>query len=55
MTTNSPAAGLRAPPVQHTFDTARLADWMRTHIEGFSGPIDVQQFAGGQSNPTFLV
>ncbi len=28
---------------------------MQTHIAGFSGPIDVQQFAGGQSNPTFLV
>jgi aminoglycoside phosphotransferase (APT) family kinase protein len=28
---------------------------MQAHIEGFSGPIDVQQFAGGQSNPTFLV
>jgi aminoglycoside phosphotransferase (APT) family kinase protein len=28
---------------------------MQAHIEGFSGPIDVQQFTGGQSNPTFLV
>jgi aminoglycoside phosphotransferase (APT) family kinase protein len=28
---------------------------MRAHVEGFRGPIDVQQFAGGQSNPTFLV
>ena len=28
---------------------------MRVHIAGFSGPIDVRQFAGGQSNPTFLV
>jgi aminoglycoside phosphotransferase (APT) family kinase protein len=28
---------------------------MQTHIAGFSGPIEVQQFAGGQSNPTFLV
>src|SRR5271154_7087757 len=52
---NLPAAGLRDTPAQHTFDTARLAEWMRAHIEGFSSPIDVQQFAGGQSNPTFLV
>jgi aminoglycoside phosphotransferase (APT) family kinase protein len=28
---------------------------MQAHIEGFLGPIDVQQFSGGQSNPTFLV
>ena len=52
---SSPAAGLRPPPVQHAFDTAPLADWMRRHVEGFSGPIEVQQFEGGQSNPTFLV
>src|SRR5258708_37965172 len=28
---------------------------MQAHVEGFRGPIDVQQFSGGQSNPTFLV
>jgi aminoglycoside phosphotransferase (APT) family kinase protein len=28
---------------------------MQAHIEGFRGPIEVRQFAGGQSNPTFLV
>jgi len=52
---NIPAAGLRQTPAQHSFDTQRLAAWMQTHIAGFSGPIEVQQFAGGQSNPTFLV
>jgi aminoglycoside phosphotransferase (APT) family kinase protein len=52
---SSPAEGLRSPPAQHAFDTARLAAWMQAKIEGFSGPIELQQFAGGQSNPTFLV
>jgi aminoglycoside phosphotransferase (APT) family kinase protein len=52
---SSPAAELRPPPAQHAFDTARLAVWMQTHVEGFRGPIEVRQFAGGQSNPTFLV
>ena len=52
---NSPAEGLRAPPAPHAFDTERLAVWMRANIEGFSGPIELRQFAGGQSNPTFLV
>jgi aminoglycoside phosphotransferase (APT) family kinase protein len=55
MTMNIPAAGLRQTPAQHSFDTQRLNAWMQTHIAGFSGPIVVQQFAGGQSNPTFLV
>jgi aminoglycoside phosphotransferase (APT) family kinase protein len=55
MMMNIPAAGLRQIPPQHSFDTQRLSAWMQTHIAGFSGPIEVQQFAGGQSNPTFLV
>jgi aminoglycoside phosphotransferase (APT) family kinase protein len=52
---SSPAEGLRDPPAQHAFDTVRLAAWMQANIEGFSGPIELRQFAGGQSNPTFLV
>jgi aminoglycoside phosphotransferase (APT) family kinase protein len=28
---------------------------LRGHIAGFSGPIDVSQFKGGQSNPTYLI
>jgi aminoglycoside phosphotransferase (APT) family kinase protein len=52
---SSPAEGLHAPPGQHAFDTARLAAWLQERIEGFRGPIEVRQFAGGQSNPTFLV
>jgi aminoglycoside phosphotransferase (APT) family kinase protein len=55
MTATTPAPGLREVPAQHAFDTAKLATWMRAHIDGFSGPIEVRQFAGGQSNPTFLV
>ena len=37
------------------FDEAALARWMATHVEGFEGPIEVSQFKGGQSNPTYLV
>jgi aminoglycoside phosphotransferase (APT) family kinase protein len=37
----------------HRFDEGRLADWMSRHVEGFAGPLSVEQFAGGQSNPTF--
>jgi aminoglycoside phosphotransferase (APT) family kinase protein len=55
MTASTPAAGLRETPAQHPVDNAKLAAWMSTHVPGFSGPIETQQFAGGQSNPTYLV
>ena len=37
----------------HKFDESRLADWMKANIEGFEGPLQVSQFKGGQSNPTY--
>jgi len=52
---SSPAAGLRLPAEQQELDALRLAAWMRDHVADFSGPIDIRQFAGGQSNPTYLV
>ncbi|NIJ41786.1 aminoglycoside phosphotransferase (APT) family kinase protein [Parvibaculum indicum] len=39
----------------HRFDVKRLEDWCREHVEGFSGTLEVRQFEGGQSNPTFLL
>lgn len=30
-----------------------LAKYLAAHIEGFSGPLAISKFAGGQSNPTF--
>ena len=39
----------------HAFDTAALEHWLSTRIEGFSGPLEITQFKGGQSNPTFLL
>ena len=49
------SGGLRRPPPQHAFDPLPLTAWMQQHVEGFAAPIDVLQFAGGQSNPTFLI
>ena len=37
----------------HRFDAARLDRWMRDHVEGYAGPLAVEQFKGGQSNPTY--
>ena len=39
----------------HRFDEARLDEYLAAHLEGFKGPLRVQQFEGGQSNPTFLL
>ena len=35
------------------FDVAALGAWMSANVAGFEGPIEVEQFRGGQSNPTF--
>lgn len=42
-------------PVQekHRFDPTALERYMRENVEGFSGPLTVEQFKGGQSNPTY--
>ena len=37
----------------HRFDVGRLEAWMRAEVEGFAGPLEVEQFKGGQSNPTY--
>lgn len=37
----------------YRFDETRLAAWMRENVNGFSGPLVVEQFKGGQSNPTY--
>jgi len=38
---------------RHTFDAAALASWLEAHLEGFRGPLAVEMFRGGQSNPTY--
>ena len=30
-----------------------LAAWMTAHVDNFQGPLGIEQFKGGQSNPTF--
>jgi len=47
--------GTRPVAPQHTFDEASLAHWLRAHVEGFGGELRVEQFKGGQSNPTFML
>ena len=35
------------------FEIARLERWLGEHVAGFRGPVQVERFAGGQSNPTY--
>lgn len=35
------------------FDPKPVTTWMQTHVAGFRGPIEIEKFATGQSNPTF--
>ena len=37
------------------FEVAPLEAYLRDHLAGFSGPVAMRQFKGGQSNPTYLV
>ncbi len=46
-------AGTKPVAPQNAFDVDRLAAYMRRHVDGFRGTLTVEQFKGGQSNPTF--
>jgi len=35
------------------FDQRALDAWLQTHVAGFAGPLQISQFKGGQSNPTY--
>ena len=37
----------------HRFDIAGLEKWLTREVAGFAGPLSVEQFRGGQSNPTY--
>ena len=45
--------GTRAVNERQRFDSDALAAWLALHVDGFAGPLTLEQFAGGQSNPTF--
>jgi len=54
MSTDADAnAGTTAVRDAYRFDEARLAAWLADNIAGYAGPLTVEQFKGGQSNPTY--
>jgi aminoglycoside phosphotransferase (APT) family kinase protein len=40
---------------RHVFDVARLARYLKGRIPDFGSSIEVSQFKGGQSNPTYMI
>jgi aminoglycoside phosphotransferase (APT) family kinase protein len=47
--------GTIAVQERHQFDIGRLQEFMAANVEGFSGRVTAEEFAGGQSNPTYLL
>jgi len=45
--------GTRPVAAQYAFDVAALHGWLQAHLPGYGGPLAIEQFKGGQSNPTF--
>ncbi|MDH5206092.1 MAG: phosphotransferase, partial [Hylemonella sp.] len=45
--------GTRPVSGAHAFDLPTLQTWLQAHLEGFAGPLTVEAFKGGQSNPTY--
>jgi aminoglycoside phosphotransferase (APT) family kinase protein len=41
--------------IPNYFDETELAAYLEKHIGGFNGPVTIDKFSGGQSNPTFLM
>jgi len=45
--------GTRPVAASHAFDSAALEAYLQREMPGFEGPLSVEQFKGGQSNPTY--
>ena len=50
-TAANPGAQLIAP--RHPIDAARLSTYLRANVEDFAGELVIEQYQGGQSNPTY--
>src|SRR5580698_5634901 len=46
-------SGTKEVAESHRFDQAPLEAWMQANVEGYQKPLEVRQFKGGQSNPTY--
>jgi aminoglycoside phosphotransferase (APT) family kinase protein len=47
--------GVKPVEERHRIDAGRLEDFLKRNLENFRGPLTIEQFKGGQSNPTYRV
>ena len=45
--------GTREVSDTHRFDVPALENWLSANMQDFKGPLQVEMFKGGQSNPTY--
>ncbi len=45
--------GTRPVPAHQQVDVPALQSWLAQHVDGFRGPLQLEMFKGGQSNPTY--
>ncbi|MGE0873691.1 MAG: phosphotransferase family protein [Burkholderiales bacterium] len=45
--------GVKPVEERHRIDAARLDAWLAQNVEGYGGELQIEQFKGGQSNPTY--
>ena len=38
---------------RHQFDVSKLEEYMQENVPDFEGTIKIEEFKGGQSNPTY--
>ena len=53
MDSQSQFAGTQAVRAGQEVDVAKLEGWLNEHVPGYCGPVAIEQFKGGQSNPTY--
>ncbi len=45
--------GTKPVSEQHAIDVGALTAWLEQNLPGFAGPLNLEMFKGGQSNPTY--
>lgn len=53
VTSDAVNGGTTAIREGYALDLRALDAWLDIHVEGYKGPLDIEQFKGGQSNPTY--
>ena len=46
-------SGTREVDPRYVLDEGALDRWLSAHVAGYAGPLQLRQFKGGQSNPTY--